>query len=126
MREPRTLVPLLIFGMLPLTLAATQSKSARGSREADSDQYITRDRPIRLRLRLGLRIQAAGGAVQRASATTVNPIAWPEQELELVDTETPSGIRIETRKVGGTAEQMLIRIPRSNPTSGTERCQERS
>jgi hypothetical protein len=102
---------LVVVSCLPGGSAAAQTKSARTQRDADPDQYIARERPIRIKLRIGLRIQAVNGAVQRASAMTVNPIAWPEQELELVDTEAPAGIRIETRKVGGTAEQMLMRIP---------------
>ena len=110
MRTLGTVSFLLILTLLPSVAAVAQSKSARVQREADPDQYITRERPSRIKLRIGLRIQA-GGAVQRAVAMTVNPIAWPEQELELVDTEAPAGIRIETRKVGGTAEQMLMRIP---------------
>lgn len=104
------------FGLIVSTLllaefAIAQTKDKRQTRDADPDPYIARERPERIQLRIGLRIQAAGGAVQRALAMTVNPIAWPEQELELVDTESPAGIRIETRKVGGTAEQMLMRIP---------------
>jgi hypothetical protein len=102
--------------MLPSIPAFAQSKSARTQRDADPDPYVARERSIRIQLRIGLRIQASG-SVQRAVATTVNPIAWPEQELELVDTEAPSGVRIETRKVGGTAEQMLMRIPGLNAGS---------
>src|SRR5262245_39277429 len=91
------------FGLMVSALclsasAIAQTKDNRPVREADPDQYIARERSSRIKLRIGLRIQAAGGAVQRALAMTVNPIAWPEQELELVDTESPSGIRIETRK----------------------------
>jgi hypothetical protein len=102
---------LVVLCVLPSVGAFAQTKAARAQRDADPDPYVARERASRIQLRLGLRIQASGGAVQRAVAMTVNPIAWPEQELELVDTEAPSGIRIETRKVGGTAEQMLMRIP---------------
>ncbi len=88
-----------------------QSKEARQPREADPDQFILREQSQRVRLRIGLRIQATNGLVQRAVATVVHPMEWPEQKLQLVDSEAPAGVQVQTRRVGGTAEQMLMRIP---------------
>ncbi len=88
-----------------------QSKETRQPRESDPDQFIVREQSQRIRLRIGLRIQATNGLVQRAVATVVHPMEWPEQKLQLVDSEAPAGVQVQTRRVGGTAEQMIMRIP---------------
>jgi hypothetical protein len=79
--------------------------------EADPDQYIARERSSRMRFQIGLRIEATGAGIQRATATVVNPIEWPEQQIKLLAEEAPSGIQIDIRKAAPTAQQMLIRIP---------------
>jgi hypothetical protein len=91
--------------------ASGQTKKQRNQLEADPDQYIARDRSNRMRFRIGLRIEAANGGIGRATATVVNPIEWPEQELSLVAEDAPAGVQIDTRKVGITGQQMLMRIP---------------
>jgi Transglutaminase-like superfamily len=88
-----------------------QTKKQRVQSEVDPDQYIARDRSSRMNFQLGLRIEATGSSVQRATATVVNPIEWPEQQVTFVSEEAPPGVRIDIRKTAPTAQQMLMKIP---------------
>jgi hypothetical protein len=97
--------------LLHVSSAEAQSKKQRVVREADPDQYIHREKSSQMRFRVGLRISAAAGAVQRATATVANPIDWPEQQLSLQSEDSPFGVQIETRNAGNTAQQLIIKIP---------------
>lgn len=63
-----------------------------------------------MRFEIGLRIEAAAGHIQRATATVVDPIEWPEQQIRLVDEKVPAGIQVAVRS-HDTAQQLLIKIP---------------
>ena len=64
-----------------------------------------------MRFEIGLRIEAAGAGIQRATATVVNPIEWPEQELKLLTEDAPSGVQIDIQRQPRRAQQMIIKIP---------------
>jgi hypothetical protein len=94
-----------------------QTKAPRVDRESDPFPYVTRDRSTHLRFRVGLRIEAGGGIVQKITATSPCPLEWPEQEITLVAEDAPFGAQIDTRKLSPTGQQMLIRIPGLTPGS---------
>src|SRR5262245_46917200 len=98
-----------IFGQTKNSRPPRESPS-RAVRDADPDAYVARERSSRMQFRIGLRIDATGN-VQRATATVLNPMDWPEQQLTLVSEEIPFGIQVETRKPAATAQQMILRIP---------------
>lgn len=96
-----------------LLLLHTSGLSADEPRRGESapDAVIAREASKIFQLRLGLRVQAASGPVERAVASSPALMEWPEQQVSLVDSESPAGWRVETRRLGGTAEQMLLEVP---------------
>ena len=107
----RTGLGAMAVALISLHPVLAQSKHRSVIPEADADYYIDRDHSQRVKFRVGLRIEAPAGALLRAVATTVNPIEWPEQQLVLEKDETPPSIQVQTRNLGGTAEQLLLRVP---------------
>jgi hypothetical protein len=72
---------------------------------------LIRDQSKRWLFKIGLRLEAVQGPVQKAVASVAVPIEWPEQQVRLVDVEKPLGMAVQVRRLGGTAEQMIMRLP---------------
>src|SRR2546428_3182049 len=102
---------LLACVAIPLLSASTLRGQDPQPRESKLDSAVTCEKPQKVRLRVGLRVRAVEGSIQRALATSPIPMDWPEQQARLVSTEAPAGSRVLTRRLGGTAEQMLLSLP---------------
>lgn len=76
----------------------------------DSDAVVCENLTLQ-RFRVGVRIVPGGGGMTRVFASCTVPMEWPEQSVRLLTTEKPRNAHLETRRVGGTAEQMLLRLP---------------
>src|SRR5262245_28244783 len=97
--------------LLPTVLASAGWSDGSPARPSKLDSAVVCERPQRVRLRIGLRVQAAQGPIQDALASVAIPIDWPEQQVELVSSDEPADVQVDTRAVGGTAAQMLLRLP---------------
>jgi transglutaminase-like putative cysteine protease len=95
-----------------LALLAPGSAIAIEPPDAQPSSPLLREQSRTFHLRIGIRVRASDGPIQQAVASTAIPMEWPEQQVRLIAEDTPAGQRIQTRRVGGTAEQMLLRIPR--------------
>jgi hypothetical protein len=95
----------------PDARAAAPPDGARAGRDAPASRVLLYEHSSTVRLRVGLRIRARGGAIQHVLACSVAPLDWPEQRVKLVGTEEPAGGRVETRRLGGTAAQVMLRLP---------------
>lgn len=63
-------------------------------------------------VRIGMVITAEGGACRGIEGTTPVPIEWPEQQVEIIDEDVSAHVdRVSYRMVGGTVQQMLVRVP---------------
>jgi hypothetical protein len=61
---------------------------------------------------VGMIISAVGGPCRGLYGTIPFPIAWPEQEVRVVDEEiSPAVKRVRYRMIDGTVKQMLVEIP---------------
>jgi hypothetical protein len=76
-------------------------------------------------VKIGISVTAKGGPCRGLEGTTPIPIAWPEQEIELVEEDVSSAVRrVEYRLIGpvgsneSTARQMLVKVPQL--TAGEE------
>ncbi len=95
-----------------LTCGAARCDSDEPGPSPDaSDAIIERGQPMRIRVRCGFRLEAADGNLQRATATAPIPFDWPEQQVELVESTVPDERRVQSRRVGDTAQQMVVSIP---------------
>jgi hypothetical protein len=73
-------------------------------------EAVMRGEERRYRLRVGLTLTAADGPIQRVMAATATPMAWPEQQVQLIATEVPDECLVRTRRVGDSAEQMVLQL----------------
>jgi hypothetical protein len=97
--------------MYMLLVGAGQPGESR-QLESPAGGVVNLDQSRTFRLRIGIRVNAADGPVQRAVAAVAVPIDWPEQQVRVLDTEHPTGTQVQNRRAGDTAEQMLLRLPR--------------
>lgn len=68
--------------------------------------------PLKQKLKVGVVVKAVGGPCQGIIATTPIPKEWPEQQVNILESDiSPSVRRVSYRMVGGTVKQMLIDIP---------------
>ncbi len=62
--------------------------------------------------RVGVVVSAKSGPCKGIVATVPVPIAWPEQQVEILDEEQSNHVRrVRYRMVGGTVRQLLVEIP---------------
>ncbi len=62
---------------------------------------------------IGVRVQAAGGAVSGIEASMPFPLEWPEQDVRIVATDRTDNIkRLAYHSLGNGAEQLVVEIGR--------------
>ncbi|HEX3727464.1 MAG TPA: hypothetical protein VHV08_14520, partial [Pirellulales bacterium] len=71
------------------------------------------DRQSTVRIRLGVIVRAAGGAVFNSVATVPVPSEWPEQQVAIAKEDLSSSVHgVTYRNLGqGGARQMVVEIP---------------
>ena len=94
-----------------VVIGAAGPAAALGFEDDRDGDVVARGKATHFRLRVGMRLTAADGAMQRAVATTAVPMEWSEQHVELGETEAPDQRLVSTRRVGDTAEQMVLQLP---------------
>jgi hypothetical protein len=100
-----------LVGRLESRPTVNSSLGQPPDREDEVDPILIRDQSKRWLFKVGLRLEAVEGPVQKAVASVAVPIEWPEQQVRLVDVEKPLGVAVQIRRLGGTAEQMILRLP---------------
>ena len=99
-------------GLIYALLACPALPDDPEKRDRTPSPVVLLEAPRTFRLRIGMRLHAADGAIQRAVAAVAIPMEWPEQQVRVLSTEHPAGSQIQTRRAGDTAEQLLLRLPR--------------
>ncbi|MEZ6070985.1 MAG: transglutaminase-like domain-containing protein [Pirellulales bacterium] len=93
--------------------------------DAASTKGTSLGEPLVQYLKVGISVTAQGGPCRGLEGTTPTPVAWPEQEMELIDEDiSPAVRRVKQGEIGpvgsneATSRQMLIEIPQL--TAGEE------
>ncbi len=84
---------------------ATATTSDTGQQAVGPLQYIA---PKSIEMRVGVQIQAGNGNMVGTVATTVFPTNWPEQTVEIVETNVLSPLRHTFRDLPGGNQQLLV------------------
>ncbi|MDA1018334.1 MAG: transglutaminase-like domain-containing protein [Planctomycetota bacterium] len=63
------------------------------------------------RFRVGIGVKAVAGTVKNVLATGPIPIAWPEQQLELISEDKPRGTTVRAQRFPGQATMLVCRFP---------------
>jgi transglutaminase-like putative cysteine protease len=69
--------------------------------------------PALFRVRIGVEVSAVQGACSNLVATFPLPMAWPEQEVEILEEDISPGVqRVTTRVLNDGVQQVEFRVPR--------------
>ena len=82
-------------------------------------QYVA---PKTMDMQIGVRVTAPDGNMLGTLATTVFPTAWPEQSVEIVESNVPSSFQSTFRDLPGGNRQLLLfaqMIPANSVTEAT-------
>ena len=94
----------IVAGGSPLVCAQFQ--------EASSDNGVRFGESTTHKYQAGVVIKAVRGSCKGLFATVPVPLAWPEQDVQVIEEDTsPEVKRIRYRSIEGTVRQMLIDIP---------------
>lgn len=78
--------------------------------------------PRTIEMVIGLRVTTGDGAMANVIATTVFPTDWPEQKVEIIETNMPSGLQHNFRDLPGNNRQLFLStrgIPAYTTLEGT-------
>ena len=89
----------------------TAIDQASGEAVLDDDAVLQYVAPKTFDMLIGLRIAAADGSMYGTKATTVFPTPWPEQQVEIVQTNVPPSSKNQFRDLPGGNRQWLFFIP---------------
>ncbi len=99
----------LLASWLTLATGAAQAQLI-GDRVSPNDPQL--GEAFTQKYQIGVIVSANSGPCRGIVATAPVPIAWPEQEVRVVDEDRSSLVRnLRERMVEGTVKQMLVEIP---------------
>lgn len=64
--------------------------------------------PKQIDMLIGLKLTTSGGQLSQMLATTVFPTAWPEQQVEIIESQIPSVFKASFRDLPGGNQQLLL------------------
>ncbi len=114
----RTCVTLFILAAFAqLNICAAQELAAPPS-VADESPVVDESTPSPLEyiapktidMQIGVRIAAPDGAMLGTLATTVFPTEWPEQKVEIIQSNIPSNVHSSFRDLPGGNRQLLLQV----------------
>ncbi len=101
---------------------AQRKKSDKDTADADQVELLEYTNPREMEMLIGLRIIARDGALSYMTATTVFPTDWPEQKVEILEWNFPSGLQHSFRELPGNNRQLVMAaptVPAQQTTEGT-------
>ncbi|MCC6508525.1 MAG: transglutaminase domain-containing protein [Pirellulaceae bacterium] len=119
--------------LLAATFSLLDASSVWAQRKKPADKAVQADQPPAVQMleyasprviemSIGLRVTTRDGALVQTVATTVFPTTWPEQQVEIVETNMPSGVQHAFRDLPGNNRQLVMTapgIPAFQTTEGT-------
>lgn len=118
---------LICLSLILATSPCAHAQRKKPAKEAAADEppavemlHYTNARDVELLI--GLRVIARDGALSYMTATTVFPTDWPEQKVEILETNFPAYVQHSFRDLPGNNRQLFMNaetIPALHTTEGT-------
>lgn len=85
----------------------TPDNAANDEEDAETGplQYVA---PKSIEMLIGLKVTAGDGNMRSTLATTVFPVDWPEQQVEIVESRIPNYFRQDLRELPGGNKQLIL------------------
>lgn len=90
---------------------AQRKKSVDKASDPPAVEMLEYVAPRTIEMSVGLRVTTSDGAMAQTIATTVFPTAWPEQQVEVIETQIPAGIQHTFRDLPGNNRQLVLTAP---------------
>lgn len=100
---------LLVFSLAIAPAAHAQRK--KSDKPAPAVQMLDYVAPRTIEMLVGLRVTTGNGEMASTIATTVFPTEWPEQQVEIVESNVPNGLKVAFRDLPGNNRQLLLSAP---------------
>ncbi len=107
------------FWGLPSALTRADDQATQRSTESDNSP-ISYTAPMSFEMLIGVKITSADGTMKNTSAHTVFPTDWPEQSVQIVETNLPPELKATFRDLPGNNKQLLLSAPKISPGSPVE------
>lgn len=90
------------------TVHAQRKKPAKDADAAPAVEMLEFTNPRVIEMQIGLRVTAGDGALSYMTATTVFPMEWPEQKVEILETSFPPTVKHSFRDLPGNNRQLVM------------------
>ena len=123
----RWVTTVLVCASWSLAMSATaHAQRKKPAKEAAAEEpaveMLQYTMPREIDMLIGLRVIAADGALSYMTATTVFPTEWPEQKVEILETNFPPTVKHAFRELPGNNRQLLMSaefVPAAQTTEGS-------
>ncbi len=88
-----------------------EKKSDKTDSDTPSVEMLHYVAPMTIEMSVGLRVTTTDGALADTVATTVLPSNWPEQKVEVIETNMSPAMRFNVRDLPGNNRQLFMAIP---------------
>lgn len=107
----RVLLSCLLVGSIAPDAMAQRKKAADKVAEPPAVEMLEYVAPRTIEMSVGVKVTTADGAMAQTIATTVLPTVWPEQQVEVIETNIPNGVRHTLRDLPGNNRQLVLTAP---------------
>lgn len=109
----RTALACALLTSLISTVVGQDRKSK--ATEAEPEPVLQFTAPKQFEMLIGVEIVPVDGNLLETTAQTVFPTEWPEQKVEIVETNIPPGVKVNWRDLPGNNKQLLMFVPIASP-----------